>query len=131
MNLKENPAETFVRILPNGKSVAYRKIRLIECNAKCRYLKKLTGKGTLRQVFYLSEAPSPPITPYFLPLTYCLLYVYCYSHRDGEGELILTVERTFRVLCLYSYLAQIYKNSPLTLTHRRYTEAEFVKVKFC
>ncbi len=36
------------------------KIRLIENNAKCRYLKKLTSKGTLRQVFYLSEAPSPP-----------------------------------------------------------------------
>jgi hypothetical protein len=28
-----------------------RKIRLIESNAKCRYLKKLTCKGTLRQVF--------------------------------------------------------------------------------
>jgi hypothetical protein len=40
MNLKENPAETFVRILPNGKFVAYRKIRLIECHANCRYLKK-------------------------------------------------------------------------------------------
>ncbi len=30
-----------------------RKIRLIECSAKCRYLKKFTCKGTLRQVFYL------------------------------------------------------------------------------
>jgi hypothetical protein len=40
-----------------------RKIRLIESNAKYRYLKKLTCKGTLRQVFYLSEAPSPPMTP--------------------------------------------------------------------
>ncbi len=28
-----------------------RKIRLIEGNAKCRHLKKLTFKGTLRQVF--------------------------------------------------------------------------------
>ncbi len=28
-----------------------RKIRHIEVNAKCRYLKKLTCKGTLRQVF--------------------------------------------------------------------------------
>ncbi len=28
-----------------------RKVRLIESNAKCRYLKKLTCKGTLRQVF--------------------------------------------------------------------------------
>jgi len=28
-----------------------RKIRLVESNAKCRYLKKLTCKGTLQQVF--------------------------------------------------------------------------------
>ncbi len=41
-----------------------RKIRQIESNTKCRYLKKLTFKGTLRQMFYLSEAPSPPVTPY-------------------------------------------------------------------
>jgi hypothetical protein len=34
-----------------------RKIRLIENNAKCRHRKKLACKGTLRQVFYLSEAP--------------------------------------------------------------------------
>jgi len=39
-----------------------RKIRLIEWNAKDRYLKKLTCIGTLRQVFYLSEAPSTPMT---------------------------------------------------------------------
>ncbi len=45
-----------------------RKIRLLECNAKCRYLKKLTCRGTLGQVFYLSEAPSLPMTPYS-PLT--------------------------------------------------------------
>ncbi len=31
-----------------------RKIKIIEGNAKCRHLKKLTCKGTLRQVF-LSE----------------------------------------------------------------------------
>ncbi len=28
-----------------------RKVRLIESNVKCRYLKKMTCKGTLRQVF--------------------------------------------------------------------------------
>ncbi len=33
----------------NNVSESYRKIRLIESNAKCRYLKKLTCKGTLRQ----------------------------------------------------------------------------------
>ncbi len=32
------------------------RFRLIDSNAKCRYLKNLTCKGTLRQVFYLFEA---------------------------------------------------------------------------
>ncbi len=49
-----------------------RKIRLVESNAKCRYLKKLTCKGTSRQVFNLSEAPSPPIPPYSPPSTHCI-----------------------------------------------------------
>jgi hypothetical protein len=47
-------------------SVLRRKIRLIENNVKCRYLKKLTCKGTLRQVFYLSEAP-PLLRPHSPP----------------------------------------------------------------
>ncbi len=42
-------------------SVEHIQIRLMEINAKC--LKKLTSKGTLRQVFFLSEAPSRPLTP--------------------------------------------------------------------
>jgi hypothetical protein len=39
----------------NGR--AHRKIRLIESNAKWRYLTKFTCKRTLRQVLFLSEAP--------------------------------------------------------------------------
>jgi hypothetical protein len=39
-----------------------RKIGLIESLTKCRYLKNLPVK-----VYYLSEAPSPPMTPYSLP----------------------------------------------------------------
>jgi hypothetical protein len=58
-----------------------RKTRAIESNAKCRYLKKLTCKGTLRQVFYLAEAPSPPMNPY-TPPPYTLSP---YSHREGGG----------------------------------------------
>jgi hypothetical protein len=46
-------------------------VRLIESNAKCCYLKKFTCKGTMRQVFYLSEAPSPPMIPYSPPFTHC------------------------------------------------------------
>ncbi len=63
-----------------------RKIRLIESNAKCRYLKKLTCKGTLRQVFYLSEAPFPPMTPYSPPAyTLYTCKQYSYSHRERVG----------------------------------------------
>jgi hypothetical protein len=48
--------------------------------------KKLTCKGTLRQVFYLSEAPSPPMTnpP---PPKYMYTIQYTYSHREEGGEL--------------------------------------------
>ncbi len=34
--------------------------------------KKITCKGALRQEFYLSEAPSPPMTPYSPPPPYTL-----------------------------------------------------------
>ncbi len=49
-------------------AIAYirRKISMIESNAKCRYIKKLTCKRTLRHVFYLSEAPLS-YDPLFLP----------------------------------------------------------------
>jgi hypothetical protein len=40
-------------------SLTRRKIRLIESNAKCRYLKKLTCTGTLRQVVICLRPPSP------------------------------------------------------------------------
>ncbi len=53
-----------------------RKTRAIESNAKCRYLKKLA-------VFYLAEAPSPPMHPYSPP-PYTLSP---YSHREGGREL--------------------------------------------
>ena len=46
------------RVLTCGAlQCASRKIRLIESDAKCCYLKKMTCKGTLRQVFYLSGPP--------------------------------------------------------------------------
>jgi hypothetical protein len=64
-----------------------RKIRLIGSNAKCHYLDELTSEETLRQVFYLSEALFPPMTPYSIPLTHCIrVYKYTYSDREGGGE---------------------------------------------
>ncbi len=54
-----------------------RKIRLVASNAKCRYLKKLTCKGILWQVFYPSEAPSSPMTP-ISPPPYTLYKIRVY-----------------------------------------------------
>ncbi len=66
-----------------------RKIRLIEGSAKCRHLKKLTCKGTLRQVFtvYISEAQNPIPPPPLLRTVYKRVYntVYLFTHGKGEG----------------------------------------------
>ncbi len=52
----------WIRILSSSGSQTLdmrhrRKIRLIESNAKCRYLKKFTCKGTLRPVFICLSSP--------------------------------------------------------------------------
>ncbi len=66
-------------------SVFRRKIRLIEGNEKCRQLKKLTCKGTLRQVFIGLR----PRTPYPPPLPLCTLYTLyvhtLYLFTQGKG----------------------------------------------
>ncbi len=69
------------------KRWAHRKIRMIECNAKCRYLKKLIWKGASRGMFYLSEAPSL-LWPHTPPSPYTLYTCvqYSYTHMEG-GEL--------------------------------------------
>jgi hypothetical protein len=48
-------------------------IRLIESNTKCRYLKKITCKGTLRQVFICLRPP--PLLGFWLG---------CYSNFEGS-----------------------------------------------
>ncbi len=61
-----------------------RKIRLIEGNAKCRHLKKLSCKGTLRQVFICRR----PRTTY-PPPAQCTHTVYVYKvdlFTQGRGE---------------------------------------------
>jgi hypothetical protein len=46
--------------------VLSRKIRLIESIAKCRYLKTLTSKETLRQVFICLRTPPPTLLGFSL-----------------------------------------------------------------
>ncbi len=68
------------------------KIRLIEYNAKCRRLNKLTCKRTLREVFIcLRHRTLYPLPPYTL-YTYIQ---YSYSLREGveEGRVFLTREK--------------------------------------
>jgi hypothetical protein len=60
-----------------------RKIRLIEGNAKCRHLRKLTCKGTLRQGVFICPKAQNPI-PY-LPNTLFACILYTYSHREEGG----------------------------------------------
>jgi hypothetical protein len=60
-------------------------INYIDTKAKCRHLKKLTCKGTLRQVFIClrSSGPYPP------PLTQCIrvysVSLYVFLQRKGGG----------------------------------------------
>jgi hypothetical protein len=76
-------------IHPFPVSLTRRKIRLIESNDKCRYLKKLTCKWTLRQVLYQYEVLSPPMTLYS-PTVY-VYTVYLFTHGRGGG--VLTKEK--------------------------------------
>jgi hypothetical protein len=68
-------------------TVHRRKIRLIECNPKFCYLKKLPVKRDFAAGVYLSEAPSPPMTPYTPRYTLYACILHTYSHREGGGEL--------------------------------------------
>ncbi len=53
--------------------------------------KKFTCEGTLRMV-YLSQSPSPPMTPYPPPLTHCMP-IYCILIHSGKGGGELTREK--------------------------------------
>jgi hypothetical protein len=46
-----------------SEPLLHREIRFIEGNAKCRHLKKVTRKGTLRQLF-ICLRPPPPVCTY-------------------------------------------------------------------
>jgi hypothetical protein len=77
------PMSTAVHMEPKR-----RKIRLIE-SKQCQMSlsKKMTCKGTLRHVFYLSEAPFTP------PLTHCVYVYTVYLFTQGGGGVELTREK--------------------------------------
>jgi hypothetical protein len=59
-----------------------RKIRLIEFNAKCRHLKKLTLKWLCGRCLSV-WGPEPHTTPYTLYM--CIQYMYLFTQGKGEG----------------------------------------------
>ncbi len=67
--------------LPLADSAPRRKIRLIEGNAICRHLKKLTCKGALRQMF-ISLRPKTPYPPLHTVYVYT---VYFFTQGRGRG----------------------------------------------
>jgi hypothetical protein len=59
--------------------------------------------GTLRQVFYLSDALSPPMTPYPPPpYTQFTCIQYSYSRREGWERRELTREKVRGADCISS-----------------------------
>jgi hypothetical protein len=74
-------AQCTVHILAKAECAARIKMRLKESSAKYRYLKKLTCNGTLRQVFYLSLAPSPSLHTIYVYTVHILIHT-----GKGEGE---------------------------------------------
>jgi hypothetical protein len=96
--------------MPGFLASSRRKIRLIECNAKCRDLRKFTCKGTLRQVFYLSKAPLPSYDPILLPPLHTVNGIqYTNSHREGGrgGELTSEKVRGVIVHSMTDYISSL------------------------
>ncbi len=68
----------------------FRKIRLIENNAKCRYLKNQPVKGLSGRCFICLRPPPllwpyTPSPPYKLYSVYVYTLQYTYSHMEGGG----------------------------------------------
>jgi hypothetical protein len=80
---KAQPLSEKIAISSKGRGIAEGRnhglINYIDTTAKCRHKKDFFFKGALGQVFYLSEAPSPPMTPYPPPYTLYTCKKYTYS----------------------------------------------------
>jgi hypothetical protein len=83
-----------VSIIWHVLSACHRKIRLIESNAKCRYLKNLPVKGLCARCF-IRLSPSRLLLPHTPPLhtvyVYCIhynyntVYLFTQGRRGGGG----------------------------------------------
>jgi hypothetical protein len=63
--------------------LGHRLINYLDTKTKCRHLQKFRDFAAS---FYLSEAPSPPMTPYPPPpVTHCMR-VYSVRIHTGKGE---------------------------------------------
>jgi hypothetical protein len=73
---------TIWKDLAQNISWSRRRIRLIEGNTKCRHLKKITFKGTLKHVFICLRNRAPYSLP---PLHTLNVYIHIFVHI-GKGE---------------------------------------------
>ncbi len=80
-----------------------RKIRLIEGNAKCRHLKKLTCKGTLRLVFICLRPRNPYLPPLQTVYLYLLYSILIYTGKGG-GESWNQKRFIYRILARHGCL---------------------------
>ncbi len=84
---RESGVADLVNSCWNIEGQAHGIINYKDNKARCRYLKKITckGKGALWQVFYLSEAPFPPMTPYYPPPLHTVYVFTEYLFTQGRG----------------------------------------------
>ncbi len=122
-----------------------RKIRLIECNAKCRYLKNWHVKGLCGRCV-ICMRPPPLLWPHYPPFYTLHGTVYLFTQGKGGGltrekvrgaivhkkpvkntnmsdqKLYLTTEKTtFRVWCLYCYIVLQLRGMHCAGRHPRWT----------
>jgi hypothetical protein len=77
-----------------------RKIRLIKVNAKCRHLKKIICKGTLRQVFIMLHGLE--IENFLYTFSHVGIYFaagVCHSLWTGGRQFLVYIQSCWYLLC--------------------------------